>query len=110
MPSERECIERERAAAAWAMREFGLFSVREVASIRERTVRERFPLPKVTRPRVVKDSAGYEWRCNDNHLEWRLTRDWHRPVDGASWRLSPDNVRLWADLLANPTEEVDDGD
>jgi hypothetical protein len=77
---------------------------------------ERYPLPQITRPRVVKDpdkEFSQLWRCVDGVIEH----------DGAmsSWRsafgkgpLHPsllvwptvERIKLWADLLARPTEEV----
>ena len=68
-----------------------------------------FPLPKVTRPRVVNGPAGRHWAWkledgrfwfrNDNRSAWELVRD--------AWKPTPELVPLWYDLLANPTEEVD---
>lgn len=60
----------------------------------------RFPYPKVTRPRVV-ELHGTEYRLADGALQYQL----------ASGRWSevcrPAFVSLIADLLKNPTEEVD---
>ena len=74
-----------------------------------------YPLPKVTRPRVVKDSVGMEFRfIADNQpplVEWRNTL-----TEEKLWRVSTvcngvavnaERAKLWADLVANPTEEVD---
>lgn len=76
---------------------------------------DRYPLPTITRPRVVKDAAdpSVEFCFVDGVLQYRAD-------SGSWWRLVPDDgrvpttifyptaerVRLWADLLANPTEEV----
>jgi hypothetical protein len=81
---------------------------------RRRAERE-YPLPRVTRARVVRDTAGIAWRVVDGRLEFdrgdeRLepsqqwaTTDWYGTL-----RIGAERIRLWADLLANPTEEVED--
>jgi hypothetical protein len=67
-----------------------------------------FPLPKIIRPRIVKDpNIIGEWRCVDGELQVRYgpMQPWSA-VDYAG--VTTARVRLWADLLANPTETVDD--
>lgn len=68
----------------------------------------RYPLPKVTRPRVVETArSGYEWRIVGGALqERRIDTELWRIAEG--WVGDPENMRVLADLLANPTEEVDD--
>ena len=69
--------------------------------------RKRFPLPKMTRPRVVHDHND---RCDYRAMNGTIERrdEWQ------DWRLVNDTpptarrVKLWADLLANPTEEVEE--
>lgn len=74
----------------------------------------RYPLPKVTRPRVVKDvklssRLSFNFRVKKGVLRWEspgqgdwtafdLWLDDDHPIIGP----------VWADLLANPTEEVED--
>lgn len=77
-----------------------------------------YPLPKITRPRVVSDpEPGYDqkWRVKDGVLEFNGHTGW-REAHGCSASGSygtclfptPARIMLWADLLANPTETVDD--
>jgi hypothetical protein len=74
----------------------------------------RYPLPKIVRPRVVRDESVdwlREFRVVDGCFEARkhtgLGSEWTRDgFDG--WHLSPAVIRLFADLLAHPTEEVPD--
>lgn len=80
---------------------------------------ERYPLPKVTRPRVVQDphERGMRWRVlrdKDQHGVTYLEYNAFNTGADASWRTglgtycaTAERVALWADLLANPTEEVD---
>lgn len=77
--------------------------------------KRRFPLPRRIVPRVVKESSGLygdvEWRSVGGALEWCK--------DGRQWRsanndnksgmfITPHRVVLLAELLANPTMEIDD--
>lgn len=76
----------------------------------EQTAASRYPLPKVTRPRVVTfDNAAFRFHdgviqkrhrngFDAGHDVWAIA---HLPATAAL-------VRLWAELLANPTEEVED--
>ena len=74
--------------------------------------KRNYPLPRVTRPRVIQRhpfGTLFDWRLVGGVLEWRSP-------GGGSWgtytidsdeewkRIGP----IYADLLANPTEEVDD--
>ena len=60
-------------------------------------------------PREVIDPNGgpYFWRCHAGKLQSRYcgSEDW-RTEGPCAVGITPDRVRLWADLLANPTEEV----
>lgn len=85
---------------------------------------EAYPLPKSTRPRVMSDPNslnGREWRCVGRQFETRVREssrlaEWHL-VDWSEYNRgafvehplapTPERVAMWADLLANPTEEVD---
>ena len=73
----------------------------------------RYPLPKVTRPRVAKDELGVEYQVMDNEVRyrWRPSFPWApvgRPgLCGMGYPLpTPERIRLWADLLERPLEEV----
>lgn len=69
-----------------------------------------FPLPKRTQPRVVKDGYGIEWRMNDGTLEWKGDSSrgrWEPSSAYGALAIGSKRVALWANLLANPTEEVD---
>lgn len=74
----------------------------------DREAAAEYPLPKVVRLRVVLDEERQE--------EWSLDRTVFMSRDSGSkfWtravglvQVTPSRVRVWADLLANPTEEVD---
>lgn len=70
-------------------------------------------LPKVTRPRVVKDphNPTTQWKCEGGEFYWR-------GGEGGWWGLrngftkqpnvTLERVMLLADLLDNPTEEVEE--
>lgn len=122
--SEREAVERERAAfiagaRAAATAGGGWCHGAAIVSVDGREHRDdnaaawRYPLPKVTRPRVLGMPVS-----NGNRLEFRLVGDEFqerlKTPDGQSdWQHTggttptPERVRLWADLLANPTETVE---
>ena len=66
---------------------------------------ERYPLPKVTRPRVVTREDGCQLRISGGQLQYKwLDGDW-REYGSINW--TPAQRAAMADLLANPTEEVD---
>lgn len=70
----------------------------------------RYPLPKITRPRVVKDSKGTFWRVLGDKIQFSN--------DGVSWPgadsshpfciVQAERVHIFHDLYTNPTEEVED--
>jgi hypothetical protein len=64
-----------------------------------------YPYPKVTRPRVVAEDYDLSWRYVDGGFELNTGDGIWRP--GPYITVTPHRVRLWADLLANPTEEVE---
>ena len=72
-----------------------------------------YPLPKITRPRVVKDEREGYWYACDGSLRWSVFGDATGGIEAhGSFRTelvlpTPTRVAMWADLLANPTEEVD---
>lgn len=77
----------------------------------EDEAKARFPLPKVTRPRVRFDphDRNAEWRCEAGYLQVRWFENaWQRyPRDGEAMNVTAERVRVWADLFAHPTWEVD---
>jgi hypothetical protein len=103
----------------------GYFNVGSPVGIKESPQREiqdlaasRYPLPKLTRPRVVaEDSGDWEYRVAGGVVECRWLRnrtpgasyfgEVNPAGDGIRLDVTADRVALWADLLANPTEEVD---
>lgn len=125
MISERDAVLRVHAAfdegARWQRLE--IHAPDRSGEMADRAMREakaRHPLPKVERPRVVKDphvEFGQRWRCVGGELQY--TGSLNDPPSDHSWhRLhkddtyhgcripTPERIRLWADLLANPTELV----
>lgn len=77
----------------------------------EREAAVEYPLPKVTRARVIRRKVGhfgFDWRLVKNTLEYANPgeEDWepYRPEKG-EWA---DVAAILNDLLANPTEEVEE--
>lgn len=73
-----------------------------------------YPLPKIVRPRVVRDlsiDTSREFRVIGERFEARNFTEpggeWTISAFGG-WCLDVHVVRLFADLLASPTEEIDD--
>jgi hypothetical protein len=66
-----------------------------------------YPLPKVTRPRVVRDNT-LEWKYENGHFAYRYggASDWHS-TQYSEVPINRRRVEVLADLLANPTEEVE---
>jgi hypothetical protein len=85
-------------------------------------MRNKYPLPLVMRPRVVQDPhegvAGMLWMYDGRRIVHR--RPWvGGPLAGSlkhtEWSESPvtptpERVRLWADLIARPTEQIEEGE
>ena len=124
MVTEREAVLRERAAfrsgwieATLEMRpELSRFGISDVASD---VAMKRYPLPKQKRPRVVKDPHGdAEWSVQGGRLMWRKVflhpTKWWAVEDESELRpnhiawLTPERIKLWADLLQHPEEEVEE--
>lgn len=112
--TEREVVERERRAVERTIDELWHY-LRTAIPFGEWNgaqplARRLYPLPTVTRPRVVTDTKGRQWKVEDDIL---LTRHesslWLAAEDvrDAFW-FSRERIRLWADLIANPTETVED--
>lgn len=87
----------------------------ELHTIRRKWVAQEYPLPGVVRARVVREN-GYgspAWRFDDGGLQMQY-RDggqwlrWNSFRDYSESAPLPKRVAIWADLLANPTEEVED--
>lgn len=118
--TEREAVLRERAAFAHGAYWAWLNNYAESSGAKfnhegyvDLRAAERYPLPTITRPRVVRDprSKGYEWQCVGGALQWRYPdtmESWSSWDSGGAyiWTPVPDRVKLWADLLQNPLEEV----
>jgi hypothetical protein len=90
----------------------GYYGGPRVLNTAEKEAPKIYPLPKATRPRVVVDPhfPDVQWRCSgESMLEEYTARCGWRSLAAASHELVVTNprIRLWADLLANPTEEVD---
>jgi hypothetical protein len=117
--TEREAVLRERAAAVDAFAAGYNTVLRGNRGVREyanQWAADAHPLPKVTRPRVVRDRMGREWRV------WMPEVMGEEPVfqqrggptiDYAwdDWRNVQDvpayAVRLLTDLLNDPVETVE---
>jgi hypothetical protein len=70
-----------------------------------------YPLPKVTHLRVVTERSGRQWALDGTDFRTRGAPDlpWWTVGDagGPTLALTTERVALWADLIANPTEEVE---
>lgn len=64
-----------------------------------------YPAPQ--RPRVVGDPVDGDlvWRVHNGVLQYGYGAAWNGLE---SFTVTPERVQLWADLLANPTEVVED--
>lgn len=113
--TEREAVLRERAAFENGVNSMFIENAvpatsetSEACSRLEAEAATRYPLPKVTRARVLKNDtvfgSAYEFTVIDGTIKERLYGgSWKTP---SGWLLTADVVDAWADLLANPTEEV----
>lgn len=112
--TEREVVLREREAFVKGWKDFQSERVACAEEDCYQAAARHFPLPTVTRPRVVRDSynADREWKFVDGKL---LTRTHWEP----KWRdantgpdrmpgWTPERVKLLAELIANPNETVPD--
>lgn len=80
-----------------------------------RQARARYPLTE-TRPRVVTDMTfGTHWwimpdellpRGSANIGDTRTRQGTYADTQCAAWMITPERIRIWADLLANPSETV----
>lgn len=112
--TEREAVERERAA--WLACDMEFATERNRAKLYDQSKRvaaERYPLPKVTRPRVVtvydpELRADIDIRVTVGQLQWKrrdalVWQSFTRSLD-AEKRMA----KAVLDVAANPTEEVED--
>lgn len=80
----------------------------------ERLAATKYPLPKRTQRREAidphTDSRVWSFDVDRPRIVWRwkARRDVLWTSDLAGVFVTPERVALWADLIANPTEEVDD--
>lgn len=82
----------------------------------QRYAQAAYPMPTITRPRLVEDPhcAGKHWAWWDGQLMWTaFGRGGEIPAATMSESmytgLTPERVRLWADLVTTPTETVEEG-
>jgi hypothetical protein len=76
-----------------------------------------YPLSPATRPRVWLEprcDGGMAWRVVGGELQYTLSTrpdllEWKwTSHTGCEHEITPKRIRAWADLLANPTETVED--
>jgi hypothetical protein len=110
--SERDMVMARRQGFVTGIHEF--YSHRDVprhlsyvTDDAERKAARVYPLPTVTRPREHVDKDGYRWRCVDGRLESKSSRYAEWSCDD-SCLVRPSDALALADLLANPTETVED--
>jgi hypothetical protein len=111
MPTERETVLREQAAyAVGYMNGANNWTDAAIARSKDEAAHS-YPLPKVTRNRVVKDEYDCEWRMGHGAIEWRGLgqAEWCTKlhVGHLSLTITPRRAAVIADLFANPTEEVE---
>lgn len=119
MYTEREMVLAKRQTWAWSQADAQNhnYHVTGPCSQCERARRgaaEQFPL-LVTRPRVVRDPImkDVEWKVEDGYLRARRgSGTWIKWVEWSArdsdFAPLAKRVAMWADLLANPTEQVED--
>jgi hypothetical protein len=104
MPTEQEAIERERAAFVEGCEYAGSTYLNESRrKFRKREASLRYPLTQ-TVPREVADPHGTAWkyRVVDNVIQGKWNGHiWSTDVPS----ITPERIRIWANLLDNPTIE-----
>lgn len=77
-----------------------------------RTLAIRTPVRKVTRPRVLTDEYGCEWRFAMGYVAWRGLgqTEWASKLstETLSLTINANRAAIIASLFANATEEVDE--
>ena len=111
--SERAAILRERAAfeRGFVTGRAGcpLAHAEELRPLGQKFAREAFPLPRVTRPRVVRWPDGGFVRLRNGAWQWGSDGlAYWRPLAPFYEAYATEKVHILADLLANPTETVED--
>lgn len=118
MVSEKEAVRRERAAfeagAHWRFCR-ALHAVKRIPPLDESTpgiyhmeAAERYPLPKVERPRVVAtDGGSAQWRVKNGEMQC-LAQNGRTWLLGAAHHVTRERLAVWADLFASPNELVED--
>lgn len=113
MVTEAEAVRRERAAYLAGLEQHAC--TQEGHDRLKRDVSLHYPLPRITRPRVVRDTSTdgcpIEWRVTNGNIECRQAAGtWYEVAErgGAKMWITPQRVAFLADLLANPTETVED--
>ena len=112
--TEREYVTAQREAYVKGAQKWACYSCADNIDIPQAQAKHDYPLPRVTRPRVVRDEYGRQWRAINGDLFFREDgmpfadkRGW-RGIDDEQWHLDSHLIPTWADLLANPTEIVDE--
>lgn len=115
---ERDAVKRERRAFARgrcaALHEMDLGDARDAVCDRcFLRAKEVYPLAPLKQPRVLTTFPGNEqWKLFNGVYWWRYGKNqWQAAVAAnPSITLTEQRVKVWADLLANPTEEVEDSE
>lgn len=116
MVTERDAVLRERAAYGAGLLRGNHQSFSRPNDLEAQAARI-FPLPKIVRPRVISEESGLscvDWRYVDEQLWWRhhanTRQTWNSlsSATGAGMFITAERAVLLADLIANPTEEVED--
>jgi len=111
--TEREVVLRERVAFTRGWKEWQ--SVEHEDDVFGAALR-CYPLPTVTRPRVVDDPPGHrlwQWRVLNGQLQcrWNGFGGWNTEWGSTEKALerieiTPERIKMWADLLDNPNETI----
>lgn len=105
--TERQAVERERAAWVEGFLCGADNHSATVRSIALGAAVRHYPLPKITRPRVVADEFGVQWKVVDGEVVLHANGD-DGGIDVNDYNTTTKRILLWADLLNNPTEEVEE--
>lgn len=105
--TERELVVAQRAAYGHGARWYRAAGNCTIEIDRE--ARRCYPLPRVTRARVVNHGHGreWQWKFEDGRFHFRFAPKALWEIANEAWAPTLQTVPIWADLLANPIEEVD---